>query len=173
MRRIRLDAGTPLFRAHNPLWSFQPLSGAGAARAGGRFNRIGTPALYLSFEEATCAAEYRQDNDLTEPYLLVAYLARLPELVDLRQLDDDGWDPLWNDWGCDWRQLFVDGTEPPSWALGDIVLDAGELGLIFPSLANPGGLNIVLFTDRLQPEWLEPHDPNGLLPRDQSSWPHR
>ena len=52
MRRIRLDAGTPLFRAHNPLWSFQPLSGAGAARAGGRFNRIGTPALYLSRRSA-------------------------------------------------------------------------------------------------------------------------
>ncbi|AWV06187.1 RES domain-containing protein [Lysobacter maris] len=69
--------------------------------------------------------------------------------------------------------MFVDGTEPPSWALGDIVLDAGELGLIFPSLANPGVLNLVLFTDRLQPEWLEPHDPNGLLPRDQSNWSHR
>lgn len=65
MKRSRLNAGTPLFRAHNPRWSVQPLSGAGAARAGGRFNRPGTPALYTSLEEATSAAEYRQDNDLT------------------------------------------------------------------------------------------------------------
>lgn len=169
MKRSRLDAGTPLFRAHNPRWSFQPLSGAGAARAGGRFNRPGTPALYMSLEEATSAAEYRQDNDLTEPYLLVAYIANLPELIDLRLLDDT-WDPLWNDWTCDWRQMFVDGMEPPSWNLGDAILDAGEIGLIFPSVAQVGGFNIVLFTDRLQADWLQPHDPNGLLPRDPSSW---
>lgn len=169
MKCSLLDAGTPLFRAHNPRWSFQPLSGTGAARAGGRFNRPGTPALYLSMEEATCAAEYRQDNYLTEPYLLVAYISSLPDLVDLRLVDDD-WDPLWHDWNCDWRQMFVDGTEPPSWYLGETVLEAGIVGLIFPSLARSGGLNIVLFTDRLQPEWLAPHDPNGLLPQDQSSW---
>lgn len=169
MRHSRLDAGTPLFRAHNPRWSFQPLSGAGAAHAGGRFNRPGTAALYTSLEEATSAAEYRQDNDLTEPYLLVAYVANLPDLVDLRLLDD-GWDPLWNDWACDWREMFVDGTEPPSWNLSDAVLVASEVGIIFPSIAHRGGLNVVLFTDRLQPEWLEPNDPNGLLPRDQSSW---
>jgi len=169
MMRSRLDAGTPLFRAHNPRYSSQPLSGAGAASAGGRFNRPGTAALYLSIEEATSAAEYRQDNDLTEPYLLIAYVSSLPHLVDLRLLNEE-WDPLWNDWDCDWRSLFVEGTEPPSWNLADAVLEAGDVGLIFPSIAMPDGLNVVLFTDRLQPGWLAPYDPNGLLPRDQSSW---
>ena len=36
------------YRAHNPMWSFSPLSGAGAAIHGGRFNSKGMPALYLS-----------------------------------------------------------------------------------------------------------------------------
>src|SRR5690606_36596376 len=39
-----------------------PLSGAGAARQGGRFNRPGQVALYLSTDEATALAEYKQDN---------------------------------------------------------------------------------------------------------------
>jgi hypothetical protein len=66
--------------------------------------------------------------------------------------------------------MFVDGMEPPSWNLGDAILDAGEVGLISPSVAQPDGFNVVLFTDRLQSDWLQPHDPNGLLPRDPSSW---
>lgn len=169
MRCSRLPIAYPLFRAHNPRWAWQPLSGEGAARAGGRFNRPGTPALYLSLDEATSAAEYRQDNDLTEPYLLVAYLADLPDLVDLRLLDDR-WDALWHDWHCDWRQMFVDGIEPPSWALADSVRAAGHVGIVYPSVARPPGLNVVLYTDLLNPEWLLPHDPNGVLPRDASSW---
>jgi RES domain-containing protein len=94
----RLGKDTPLFRAHNPSWSYTPLSGA--ARAGGRFNRPGCSALYLSLDQATSAAEYQQDNELTEPYLQVAYVANLPDLVDLRLLDDE-WDELWKDWDWD------------------------------------------------------------------------
>ena len=39
---------TTVYRAHNPRWSFAPLSGAGAARYGGRFNPTGMEALYTS-----------------------------------------------------------------------------------------------------------------------------
>lgn len=140
--------------------------------AGGRFNRIGVPALYLSFDEATSAAEYRQDNDIADPYTMVAYISALPDLYDLRQLDGT-WDPLWHDWNCDWRQLYVDGIEPPSWILGDILLEMDKPGLIFPSIVNPSGTNVVLFTDRLTPDMLSVHDPLGLLPADQQSWPSR
>lgn len=35
-----------LYRAHNPVWSREPLPGEGAARFGGRFNSIGRTALY-------------------------------------------------------------------------------------------------------------------------------
>ena len=37
-----------VYRAHNPHWAHSPLSGEGAARHGGRYNRKGTPALYTS-----------------------------------------------------------------------------------------------------------------------------
>ncbi len=37
---------TTVYRAHNPRWSFAPLSGADAARYGGRFNPTGMEALY-------------------------------------------------------------------------------------------------------------------------------
>ncbi|WP_276840666.1 RES domain-containing protein [Herbaspirillum huttiense] len=39
---------TVAYRVHVPRWSFDPVSGAGAARFGGRLNRPGVPALYLS-----------------------------------------------------------------------------------------------------------------------------
>ena len=32
-----------VYRAHNPQWSWTPLSGEGARRHGGRFNRRGVP----------------------------------------------------------------------------------------------------------------------------------
>ncbi len=172
MKHSVLDAGVPLFRAHNPKWAFKPLSGAGAASAGGRFNRPGVAALYLSTEQVTAAAEYQQDNDITDPYLMVAYLSTLPPLVDLRLIDDD-WDALWRDWDCDWRQLVVEGVEPPSWTLSDMLLTHGETGLIFPSIADAGGINVVLFSERISSDALVPHDPQHLLPADQESWKSR
>ncbi|MEJ0016938.1 MAG: RES domain-containing protein [Acetobacteraceae bacterium] len=41
----------PVYRAHHPRWSFEPQSGAGAARSGGRFNPVGTPALYTALRD--------------------------------------------------------------------------------------------------------------------------
>jgi RES domain-containing protein len=46
-----LPAGTVLYRALTPRWASRPASGAGAAAKGGRFNREGVEALYLSLEE--------------------------------------------------------------------------------------------------------------------------
>lgn len=50
------------YRVIKPAYAGTPLSGAGAARQGGRFNRPGQEALYLSTDEATTLAEYKQDN---------------------------------------------------------------------------------------------------------------
>nr|WP_268238075.1 RES domain-containing protein [Caballeronia grimmiae] len=48
-----LPKGTTLYRAHTPRWAARPMSGAGAALKGGRFNREGVEALYLSLEVLT------------------------------------------------------------------------------------------------------------------------
>jgi RES domain-containing protein len=45
------------YRAHEPKWSFMPLSGSGASINGGRFNPKGIPALYLSLSVETAIKE--------------------------------------------------------------------------------------------------------------------
>ncbi|PTQ77075.1 RES domain-containing protein [Nitrosospira multiformis] len=99
-------SATELYRAHTPRWSFAPLSGAGAAVQGGRFNRKGIEALYLTLEAKTALAEYQQVSPLLEPCMLTSHIASVGRVVDLRQFDgSDVWDPLWTDWDTDWRNF--------------------------------------------------------------------
>lgn len=49
-----------LYRVIAPRWSHASTSGAGAARKGGRFNRPGLEALYLSQTAETALSEIRQ-----------------------------------------------------------------------------------------------------------------
>ncbi len=171
---VDLLADQQLYRAHTPKWATQPLSGAGAASQGGRFNRPGVPALYLSFELLTAATEYQQGSPLLPPLTMVSYTTNLHTLVDLRQLHrSDVWDDLWQDWREDWRALAFDQhTEPPSWVLSDLARDRGAAGIIFPSQACVGGTNVVVYTDQLgvRGNTLTVNDPQGLLPTTLASW---
>ena len=55
--------------------------------------------------------------------------------------------------------------------MADLALDAGAPGILFPSVANPGGANVVLFLEALQGHGtIAVHDPDAALPVDQSSW---
>lgn len=107
------------YRFITPRWSHTPTSGAGAARFGGRFNRPGTDAIYLSVRIETAAAEYQQDDPLIPPGTLVAYRVALSRFVDFRAAYAPGvWDELWADWCCEWRrQSLYEQIEPPSWLL--------------------------------------------------------
>jgi len=62
---------TPLksvaYRVHDPKWSYAPTGGAGASSHGGRANRPGVNAHYLSLELATALAEYHQLDALMSP----------------------------------------------------------------------------------------------------------
>ena len=64
---VALDSAA--YRVHQPKWSISPTSGAGAGIHGGRANRPGINALYLSLKLETALAEYRQ---------------KLPFLADIR-----------------------------------------------------------------------------------------
>lgn len=104
---------------------------------------------------------------------MCSYIANLNNLVDLRQLHDgEPWDALWLDWREDWRHLKLDlHIEPPSWVLGDMVLANDHTGIVFPSLANQEGTNVVIFTDHfIGDNSIKVLDPDRKLPHDQSSW---
>lgn len=166
--------GRPLegrfWRMLAPRWSHAPLSGDGAARAGGRWNEQGQPALYLSAEHGTAITEYHQD--LPRPGTLTAYDVFASAVLDLRDaailaaagLRDDHLRENWK------RVRDVDRARPQSWDIAVAARDAGHQGLLVPS-ARAAGTNLVLWI------WNEPGgarvahvDPFGDLPQDQRSW---
>lgn len=160
------------YRVHVPRWAYAPTSGAGAAEHGGRLNRPGLPALYLALDATTALEEYRQLSVLMPPGLIVSYDVRIRKVVDFSEGYTPSWDPLWLELTCDWRRLwFNHRIEPPSWLLADLALETGAAGILFPSMANPGGTNLVLYTEALEEsDRLVAHDPAGDLPKDQQSW---
>jgi len=81
-----------LYRALNPIFAREPLSGRGATLYGGRFNPKGTPALYLSLSVVTALREANQVGNL-QPTTLVFYDAKIDTLFDCRDtaaLADEG-----------------------------------------------------------------------------------
>jgi RES domain-containing protein len=163
---------TVAYRVHVPRWSFDPVSGAGAARFGGRLNRPGVPALYLSLETATALAEYQQLAPLLPPGVIVAYQVKLEQVVDFRDGVGPGWSSIWRSFYCDWRRmLFHEAVEPPSWAIGDAAMASGAGGILFRSALASAGCNLVVFTETLgHADQLIVHDPQRTLPVDQASW---
>lgn len=92
-----------LYRALNPIWAREPLSGEGARRFGGRFNPKGVPALYTSLSIQTAIREANQIGTL-QPTTLVSYQCDLTLIFDatdsrflseygftLEQLAADNW----------------------------------------------------------------------------------
>jgi RES domain-containing protein len=53
-----------LYRALNPIYAREPLSGRGAELYGGRFNPKGVPALYTSLSVMTALREANQVGNL-------------------------------------------------------------------------------------------------------------
>lgn len=161
------------YRVIVPQWSFAPTSGAGAARKGGRFNRPGQEALYLSASLETALAEYQQHAQLLAPGTIATFLVSQITVIDFSQgLVAGEWNPLWSEYSCNWRKMaFEEGVEPPSWLLGEMAMEAGAAGILFPSTVHLGGTNLVLFNSSSLPaESLSVYDPQRALPRNADSW---
>lgn len=164
------------YRAHDPKWSFLPLSGQGAAMTGGRFNRKGDATLYLSLSIGTAVAEVSQGFAHRIPPMLICQYdvdcEPVADLTDARTLAALG--VTLADLGCAWLTDMLAGREPPSWSVADKLKAEGHAGMIVPSFtpaAPPRAVNLVLWRwgDSL-PTRVSVYDPNGGLPRDQASW---
>lgn len=105
------------YRMHTPKWAVAPTSGEGAAAHGGRANRPGVAALYLGLDTETAVSEYRQISPLLPPGTLVSYQVTATPIVDFRLgYTSSQWDPLWEGFSCDWRELWFNRrVGPPSW----------------------------------------------------------
>ena len=145
-----------VYRAHNPHWSWTPLSGDGARRHGGRFNRRGIPALYTSLDPLTAIREAQPLGRPMQPLTLCAYEVDAEPVFDtldkaqrrtLGVSDSDLACPAWE------AEMLV-GSVPASQALADRLVAAGYAGMRVRSFAvgtSACDLNLVMWawgTDR-------------------------
>ena len=163
------------WRAHDPRWSFRPLSGDGASIHGGRFNAEGIPALYLALDPVSAIKEAAQGfAHKFEPLVLCTYEIDC-DVVDLRGEADRqkaGVDEA--DMACAWFSEAAAGREPLPWRLARTLVTGGAAGLLAPSYAVAAGhpdANLVLWqwSDR-RPHKVAVFDPSGRLPKNQLSW---
>ncbi len=138
-----------LYRALNPVYAREPLSGEGAKLYGGRFNPKGIPALYTSLSVLTALREANQVGNL-QPTTLVSYDAEIDGIFDSREeaalaaLGMDAAalaDPTWRD------QVKTSG-EARTQAFARELIGAGYNALLvrsFAAGATGEDLNLVLW----------------------------
>ena len=138
-----------LYRALNPVYSREPLSGRGAELYGGRFNAKGTPALYTALDPATALREANQVGSL-QPTVLVSYNADLGPIFDTRDprgLQKRGVsDQTLADPG--WRTAMLERCHVPTQDFARGLITDGFVGLLIRSYAKGASetnLNIVLW----------------------------
>lgn len=139
-----------VYRAHNPQWSWAPLSGEGASRHGGRFNRYGVPALYTSLSPLTAIREAQPLGRSMQPLTLCAYKVDAEPIFDAldheqcRILGVSGFDltcPIW-------EAEMLAGVTPASQTLADRLITTGHAGMRVQSFATGTGtddLNLVMW----------------------------
>lgn len=165
------------YRAHHPAWAFSPLSGAGAAVHGGRFNARGVPALYLALTIDGAVAEASQGFAFRmEPLTLCLYAVDCADLVDLRTSSGRDAAGVSSDaLSCAWFLDVAEGRTPASWSLASRLASEGAAGVLVPSFARGAkadAANLVLWRwGEHAPHRVAVHDPSGRLPESQLSWP--
>jgi RES domain-containing protein len=165
-----------VYRAHHPRWAFAPASGDGAARYGGRFNAVGTPALYTSLRMETAWLEAQQGFAFkAQPMTICAYQVECDDLADLT--DENGrrdHGVALADLSCAWEDMASRRLEPPSWRLAARLIGAGAAGLMAPSFAPGAGSadrNVVFWRwSDTPPHKVKVIDDEARLPRDGRSW---
>lgn len=136
-------------RAVKPYWTYRPTAGDGAARHGGRFNPIGTPALYTSFTFNTAAKEVRFSLN-ADPYTFYFLQVDCEDIADLSNAGTRRKLKIrWSDLECpNWESDMHKGIEPACHAVARHLAENGYAGIVvnsFASGATPDDLNLVLW----------------------------
>ena len=140
----------PLYRALNPVFAREPLSGQGAALYGGRFNPRGVPTLYASLSVMTAVREANQVGSL-QPTTLVSYDAEIASVFDCRDEGALAAQGMTADMlaAATWRDEARATGEAKTQGFARRLMEAGHHGLLVRSFA-PGSkaedLNLVLWT---------------------------
>ena len=164
------------YRAHNPRWSWNPLAGEGARIHGGRFNAKGVPTLYLSCDWTAAVLEGSQGFAYRFPPLtIITYDVDCEDVVDLSTPARlRAHKVAQRDLACPWKVLSEKGQSVPSRQVADRFRKGGAAGIIVPSFAPNAGKgvrNLVLWRwSPTVPHKVTIFDPEGRLPRDDSSW---
>lgn len=160
-----------VYRAHNPQWSWSPLSGEGARRYGGRFNRPGIPALYTSLDPLTAIREALPLGRTLQPITLCAYEVDAEPVFDA--LDEEQCRALGtdSDLACpNWEAEMLAGAVPASQALADRLIAEGHAGMRVRSYAagsSADDLNLVMWRwGPHRPDRVVLVDDEGRLSRD-------
>ncbi|SJM34256.1 RES family NAD+ phosphorylase [Mesorhizobium delmotii] len=138
-----------LYRALNPLYAREPLSGRGAELYGGRFNPKGVPALYTSLSVMTALREANQVGNL-QPTTLVFYEAEVDNIFDCRDaaaLAAEGLDAA-SLADTTWRDQMKASGEAKTQAFARRLIGAGYSGLLVRSFAagsTAEDMNLVLW----------------------------
>ena len=139
-----------VYRAHNPQWSWTPLSGEDARRHGGRFNRRGLPALYTSLTPLVAIREAQTLGRPMQPLTLCAYEVDAEPVFDA--MDEErrqALNVLDSNLDCPaWEAEMLAGGIPASQSLADRLIAAGYVGVRVRSFAAGAGvddLNLVMW----------------------------
>lgn len=164
------------YRGHDPKWSFTPLSGEGASKSGGRFNRRGEPTLYLALTIGGAVNEVTQGlSRRLAPLTICEYDVDCAPVVDVSTSDGQvSHGVTFDDLACPWMTYLYSNRQAPSWLVVDKLKLQGFAGMIAPSFAigaNVDDKNLILWDwGASLPTHVTVFDPSGRLPKDQSSW---
>jgi RES domain-containing protein len=126
----------PLYRALNPVYAREPLSGRGAELYGGRFNMKGTPALYTALDPTTALREANQVGSL-QPTILVSYAADLDPIFDTRDVGAVAQYGMTKGALADpgWGLKMLEGKSVPTQTFARSLIADGFAGLLIRSFA--------------------------------------
>jgi len=134
------------------------LSGEGSRRFGGRWNAPGTfPVIYSSTRPATAieeafqlAADYELLPDDLKPRITCGIEWDLDPVIDLTRENLPSWLKPANWMQEDFLRINDSGFETLCQAFGRAARNSMISGIVYPSARVEGGVNLVVFRDRLR-----------------------